>query len=136
MKYLLDTQLVLWTLFDQERIPSPILGIFEDQSAIKFVSGVTLWEISLKYSLGKILLDGLKPELIQLKIEESGCQMHSIQNQELSTYYQLPKKENHKDPFDRLLIWQSILNDFTLLTTDSSFKSYLEDGLKLLLTRK
>ena len=132
MRYLLDTQLVLWVLFEPERIPSTILGVFTNRTAIKFVSGVTLWEISLKYSLGKILLNGLSPELIQVKIEETGCQMHSIQNQELSTFYQLPKKDNHKDPFDRLLIWQSIVNDFTLLSADSSFESYLEDGLKLL----
>lgn len=132
MRCLLDTQLVLWTLFEPERIPSRILDVFKDRAAIKFVSGVSLWEISLKYSLGKIILNGFSPDLIQEKIEETGCQMHSIENQELSTFFQLPKKENHRDPFDRLLIWQSILNDFTLLSTDSLFDSYTEDGLKLL----
>ncbi len=132
MRYLLDTQLVLWTLFEPERIPSRILDVLKDRAAIKYVSGVSLWEISLKYSLGKIILNGLSPDLIQGTIEETGFRMHSIENQELSTFFQLPKKENHRDPFDRLLIWQSILNDFTLLSTDSLFDSYTEDGLKLL----
>lgn len=132
MRYLLDTQLVLWALFEPERIPSRILDVFTDRAAIKFVSRVSLWDISFKYSLGKIILNGLSPDLIQAKIEETGCQLHSIENVELSTFFQLPQEENHRDPFDRLLIWQSILNDFTLLTTDSLLDSYTEDGLKLL----
>jgi PIN domain nuclease of toxin-antitoxin system len=51
----------------------------------------------------------------------------------LATYYQLPKKDNHKDPFDRLLIWQAISNGYTLITQDKKIEQYRPDGLQLVL---
>jgi len=48
------------------------------------------------------------------------------------TFHKLPKKENHKDPFDRMLIWQAIINNFMLISKDNSMKQYKELGLNLI----
>ena len=95
------------------------------------VSGISLWEISLKYSLGKLELFGTNPDEIYQKIPESGFDIIPVENDILSSYYKLPKKEDHKDPFDRLLIWQAINNDFILITIDKTIEKYMKDGLKI-----
>ncbi len=131
MKYLLDTHYVLWTLFEPTRIAGEIKKIFEDNTITKYVSGITLWEISLKYSIGKLKLVGTNPYEIYKKIEESGFKLLQLENRLISSCYKLSKKENHKDPFDRMLIWQAITNDFILITNDKQIKQYIENGLKI-----
>jgi len=116
MKYLLDTHYVLWTLFEPTRIDVEIKKIFKDNNITKHVSGITIWEISLKYSIGKLELEGTNPYEIYEKIEESGFKLLQIENYLFSSYYKLSKKNDHKDPFDRMLIWQAITNDFILDT--------------------
>lgn len=55
MIYLLDTHYVLWSLFEPDKIGVPVRQILENARDSKLISGVNLWEISLKYSLGKLM---------------------------------------------------------------------------------
>ena len=132
MKYLLDTHYILWTLFKPEIIKSKIKEILENDKDVKYVSGISLWEISLKYSLGKLELEGTNPTEIHEKIIESGFTIIPIEDEQFSSYYKLPKKENHKDPFDRMIIWQAISNNFTLISNDTKIQQYIENGLKII----
>ena len=100
---------------------------------MKIVSGINLWEISLKYSLGKLVFEDTSPNQVYEKIVESGYGIVAIDNRDLLTYYLLPKKDDHKDPFDRLLIWQAIQQGYTMLTADRKFAHYAKDGLKLVI---
>ncbi|MCL2156000.1 MAG: type II toxin-antitoxin system VapC family toxin, partial [Leptospirales bacterium] len=54
-----------------------------------------------------------------------------MQENEAITFHELPLKENHKDPFDRMLIWQAITKNMIMISKDGLFKQYKEDGLKL-----
>lgn len=131
MNYLLDTHYILWTLFEPERIGKKVRHIYEDEEMTKHVSGISLWEISIKYSIGKLDLFGTNPDEIIQKVKESGFELLNVKNDQFASYYQLPKKEDHKDPFDRMLIWQAIANDFTLLSRDIRIMQYVENGLKI-----
>ncbi|HEY2648947.1 MAG TPA: hypothetical protein VGI38_07120, partial [Puia sp.] len=62
MRYLLDTHYLLWAMADSKRVSGSILDIISDPDQEVFVSTISLWEISLKSSLGKIKISGLKPE--------------------------------------------------------------------------
>ncbi len=135
MKYLVDTHYILWTLFEPGKIKKEIKEILEDKNKIKLVSGISLWEISLKYSLGKLVLEGTNPDEIKDKICESGFILLPVDNDEFSSYYKLPRKENHKDPFDRMLVWQAITKNITLLTNDKKIEQYVENGLKIITGR-
>ncbi len=132
MIYLLDTHIVLWTLFDPAKLSDPIKKILSDPGTKKIVSGINLWEISIKYSLEKLDLGNINPDELLISIKESGFEITEIPHQILTSYYKLPKKENHKDPFDRMLIWQSIESGFTLLSHDEKLKQYISDGLMLI----
>ncbi len=131
MNYILDTHYILWTLFEPSKINDTILKIFKNANDSKVVSGISLWEISLKYSLGKLELFGTNPNEIYEKISESGFDIIPIKNEIFASYYKLPKKDNHRDPFDRMLIWQSINENFVLITKDKTIEQYIEDGLKI-----
>jgi len=132
MNYLLDTHYVLWSLFNPELIRNSILQILEDEQSTKYVSGINLWEISLKYSLGKLELEDSNPDEVFTSITESGFEVAEADAQLFSSYYKLPKKDGHKDPFDRMLVWQAINSDYTLISNDLKLKAYIDDGLKLL----
>lgn len=133
MIYLLDTHIILWSLFEPKNIINNVRTILENDSDIKLVSGVNLWEISLKYSLGKLELGGIHPSELFEALLESGYEAAALENRLLTTYYQLPQKNDHKDPFDRLLVWQAISNGYTLITQDKKIKQYGADGLKIVL---
>lgn len=133
MIYLLDTHYVLWSLFEPDKITGRVRQILESDDDSKLISGVNLWEISLKYSLGKLELGGTNPSELFDKLLEAGFEVTELKNRLLATYYQLPKKDDHKDPFDRLLIWQAIANGYTLITQDKKIEQYRTDGLKVIL---
>jgi len=132
MRYLIDTHYLLWSLFEPEKITKRILNIFLNEEDEKYVSGINFWEIALKFSLGKLELDGLNPEQISEVSMETGYHVAALDYKIFASYYKLPKKENHKDPFDRLLIWQAIQNNYTLLTRDGKIEQYVSDGLKVI----
>ncbi len=132
MNYLLDTHYVLWSLFNPELITNSIIQILEDEQSTKYVSGINLWEISLKYSLGKLELEDSNPDEVFTSITESGFEVAEVDAHLFASYYKLPKKDDHKDPFDRMLVWQAINSDYTLISNDQKIKAYIDDGLKLL----
>ena len=132
MNYLLDTHYLLWTLFEPEKIKEEIKKILEDEKSTKYISGINLWEISLKYSVGKLELEDTNPDEIFEILIKSGFEILEVNSLLFSSYYKLPKKENHKDPFDRMLIWQAINNDFALISNDEKIKQYINNGLKLI----
>ena len=133
MIYLLDTHYLLWSLYAPEKISDPVYNVLENEHDTKLLSGVNLWEISLKYSLGKLDLGGTNPSELFDTLLKAGYEVVALESHLLATYYQLPKKDDHKDPFDRLLIWQAISGGYTLITQDKKIEQYRADGLKILL---
>ena len=134
MIYLLDTHYVLWSLFKPDEIAQPVRQILENDTDTKVISGINLWEISLKYALGKLELGGTDPSEILDRVLEAGFTVAELDSHLLATYHQLPRKDDHRDPFDRLLIWQAITEDYTLITHDRAIEQYRTDGLRLLLS--
>jgi PIN domain nuclease of toxin-antitoxin system len=112
LNLLLDTHVLLWRLNDDKRIPRNILKLIENDSNSIFVSAASAWEISIKKALGKLRapydLDGAirLSDFVHLPV--------SIPHAILAG--QLPL--HHNDPFDRLLIAQSIIEGLTLVTRD------------------
>ncbi len=131
MIYLLDTHYVLWSLFEPSKLPESVRQILENDTDTKFISAVSLWEISLKYTLGKLDLGGTDPGKLLDVLLEAGFEVAELESRLLATYHNLPRKADHRDPFDRLLIWQAISSGYTLLTQDKDIEQYRADGLRL-----
>jgi len=131
MIYLLDTHYLIWSITDTKKIPKHIKEVIADYSNRIFVSTVSLWEIALKYSLGKLQVTNLKPGELPGECSQMSFEIIELTSKESSTYHQL-KTTYHKDPFDRMLIWQAIQNNYTLISADVHIKKYKSEGLKLI----
>jgi len=130
MKYLIDTHVLLWVLFEDEKLSKKAKAAIKNPHNEIYVSMISYWEISLKYGLGKLTLKGITPDILPEKAKEIDVDTLTITEEEVSTFYQLPKL-NHKDPFDRLIIWQAINKNLPLISRDKPIKDYQQFGLKV-----
>lgn len=129
MNYLADTHVLLWTILSPKKISKKVRNIANDSDSVKYVSIITFWEISLKFSSGRIDLGGFKPDNLPSIAKDTGFEILGLDTDTVTSFYKLPKLKN-KDPFDRMLAWQAINKDYLLITKDSDFSSYLQYGLK------
>lgn len=129
MNVLVDTHYLLWTLVEPDRLDRRARDIIENDVDTKYTSPVTFWEISLKYALGKLELDGITPEQTLSAAIESGFHVLPPYAEVAAGAHRLPKLAGHRDPFDRLLIWQCIQAGYTMLSWDRRFDDYVRFGL-------
>jgi len=130
MNILIDTHYLLWSFIDTSKIEKRIFEILMLEENDIYYSQASLWEISIKYTLGKLSLEGITPEDLYQEIKNSQLKCRRFMNDELISFYQLPIE--HRDPFDRIMIWQAIRSDFYLLTRDGQAERYEKHGLKIL----
>jgi len=130
MRYLLDSHVFLWTLFAPEKLSKNAKETIIDIESEVAVSVVTFWEISLKYALGKLDLINITPDALPPAAEEAGIDILPMTLQDAAGFFHLPKLA-HRDPFDRMIIWQAIQQRMTLVSKDRSFKDYKKHGLKI-----
>jgi len=123
MRYLLDTHVLLWMRENDPRLPKakwePIF--FGGQHEILF-SLVSIWEISIKRSIGKLKLDGATEDFARTLATEHGFQQLPLELHQISRTEKLPM--HHRDPFDRLLIAQAIELSATAVTNDPNWRAY------------
>lgn len=119
MRILLDTQVLLWALTGHARLPSSVRGLLSSGEAESSFSLVSIWEIAIKRSLGKL---GFDADLIAETAEADGYACLPIRLPHLRSVQALPW--HHRDPFDRLLVAQSISEPMLLLTTDEALADY------------
>ena len=131
MKYLLDTHVFLWTVFTPDKLSGKARRAIEDPDNLIYVSTITYWEISLKYALGKLLLTNVLPDALPDISRQMDFETMNVDDQTASTFYKLPG-DLHKDPFDRLVVWQAISQNVVLITKDKKLSSYKGLGLKTL----
>ncbi|MDP2637440.1 MAG: type II toxin-antitoxin system VapC family toxin [Candidatus Levybacteria bacterium] len=129
MNYLVDTHVFLWAISAPEKLSKKAKSLLLDVDSAKYISLITFWEISLKFSTGKIDLKGGLPESMPFMAKSVGLEVLSLDIDTVSSFYKLPKLIN-KDPFDRMLAWQAISKGFNLLTKDQGFTVYKDYGLK------
>ncbi len=130
-RYLLDTHVVLWILFDVDKIPISTLEIIKDIDNEIFISAASFWEISIKYNLNKLDINNFNVSELPKIFTEQGYKIMSISSNETATLWQL-KLDHHKDPFDRILIWQAITNNFIFISNDINMSPYKMEGLRLM----
>lgn len=105
MRVLIDTHALLWYLQGDANLSNLALAAIEDKHNDVFVSIVSLWEIAIKLGLGKLELQ--RPfENLEADLQRLGIKILPIAFAELEIYVSLPL--NHRDPFDRILIAQSL----------------------------
>lgn len=116
--FLLDTHTLLWWFTDAEKLSPVAFDIISDGSHDIFLSSVSLWEIKIKQSLNKLTL----PSQFKETLERQDFLPLSMSWEHAYGIGQLPSI--HKDPFDRLLISQAMIEKLSILTKDIKFQKY------------
>jgi len=132
MRLLLDTHILLWLIFSPEKVPVHSLAILKNPDHQLYMSSLTCWEISLKYGLGKLTLEGITPNEIPMLAKQMGIEVLPLSTSVLASVHQLVGVEGHKDPFDRALVWSAISEKLTLVSCDQKLSAYQAEGLSLL----
>jgi len=122
MKLLLDTQILLWFVNDDLQLNDHLKDLIEDKNNTIYLSIASLWEMSIKYNLGKLKFESSYQEFVELEIIQSCINLLDIKVNHLYVHSHLPSY--HKDPFDRLIIAQSIAENIPLISVDSIFSQY------------
>ncbi len=131
MKLLLDTHSFLWALHAPHLLSASGRTALQAPANSVHVSVVTFWEISLKAGLGKLSSKGVTPHEYPALAGESGWIIHPLAPGLAASAGRLPRPTDHRDPFDRLLIWTAINEGFALVSGDDAFSAYAPHGLKI-----
>lgn len=121
MKVLLDTHLLIWWEANHPRLPATVTQWVRNEAEMVFISRASLWEIAIKVSIGRLKMDIAK---FSDNIEKHGFVWLDIKNEHLLAVASLPLFDDHRDPFDRLLVAQSQIEPLVLLTADSKLARY------------
>ncbi len=116
--YLLDTHIFLWSLDEIKRLTKEVVNILKDPRNHIFVSVATAWEISIKNKKGKLPLKTTLEECFR----KSNFEILDIQLAHVLNLEKLPIL--HRDPFDRLLVAQAIVEKLMIITEDEKIKKY------------
>ena len=123
--------MLLFALADSKRLSASAANFLRDRQNEVFVSVVSFWELSLKVSLGKLSLTGVSPDQLPGYALSMGFTLLPLAADTACTFHQLPKIGKHRDPFDRMLVWQAIREDLALVSPDRAMSAYEACGLSL-----
>lgn len=119
--YLLDTHVILWHMTDDVQLPEQFKQLIENESHTVYISHVSLWEMAIKASIGKLELLAPFPQL-KLSLDKQGFHLLPFDYGVYETLLNPPF--HHKDPFDRMLIAQAMVLGCPLLSVDKIFSQY------------
>lgn len=122
MKLLLDTHTFIWWNSNSSKLSKRALELCSNRNNNLFLSLVSIWEITIKSQLGKLSLNESLTEIIEKQQKVNNLQILPIDLNHILALHDLPL--HHRDPFDRLLISQAILENATLISRDSVFQYY------------
>jgi PIN domain nuclease of toxin-antitoxin system len=124
MNFILDTHTFIWFIEGSSELSVTARKKIEDVKNTSHISVASLWEMSIKFNLGKLTVKGSPFKTLIDDINANGFQildinfLHLVENVNLDSH--------HRDPFDRLIVAQAIIEDMNIIGRDIIFDSYLK----------
>jgi len=122
MKLLLDTHTFLWFIIGNPNLSVNARALIEGQANEKYFSIASLWEVAIKVSIGKLVLSAPFDTLIPQQLSVNGFELLNLKVPHAAALIKLPF--HHRDPFDRLLIAQAMVEQMHIVSIDSTFDAY------------
>ncbi|MBE8189500.1 MAG: type II toxin-antitoxin system VapC family toxin [Candidatus Thioglobus sp.] len=129
MKYIVDTHIFIWLIRSAEKLTPQQLQVLKNASDNIYIVNISFWEIAIKHSVGKLDLFGFAPDELPKVAQELNLKIIDINSQTMANSYKLQQIPKHNDPFDRLLIWFCIENNYTFISADNKLNAYQKQGL-------
>jgi PIN domain nuclease of toxin-antitoxin system len=127
MNILLDTHTLIWFIEGSKELSQKARNLVADIDNPCFASAASIWEIALKQSIGKLELKNPFEKLSALMWENS-IDILPIRFEHAKKIIGLPF--HHKDPFDRIIIAQALVEEMQIISKDEQFDNYLDDNTK------
>lgn len=122
MRLLLDTHTFMWFVNGDAELHSHARGLIEDTENERWLSIGSLWEMAIKASLGKLVVGPAFTEIVRTQVAGNAISLLPVQPSHLDTVKTLPL--HHRDPFDRLLIAQALVEGLDVVGRDQAFDGY------------
>jgi len=122
MKLLLDTHTFLWLNDDVDRLSKTVQSLFNEGGQHFYLSMASAWEMQIKNQLGKLELSVTVEDMIYQNQQENHLQLLPIDLSHIAQLRHLP--QHHKDPFDRIIIAQALVENMMIVSADKAFSEY------------
>ena len=122
MNYLLDTHSLMWFLSGDVQLSARARQLMEDEDNELFLSVASLWEMAIKFSLGKLTLEQSFEQMFPQQLDRNSISVLGITLDHLKAVCNLPF--HHRDPFDRLIVAQAQVERMAVISTDAMLDRY------------
>ena len=122
MNLLLDTHSFIWFMEGSTKLSKTARALIEDPDNITLLSVVSLWEIAIKDSVGRLNLDKPFASLVSQILDEEEFDLLRLEVPHILMVNQLPL--HHRDPFDRMLVAQALVEQVSVVSIDPAFDAY------------
>jgi PIN domain nuclease of toxin-antitoxin system len=122
MNLLIDTHIFIWMALEPARLPTTLRAGLEESSHQIVLSTASLWEMQIKYQTGRLNLPAPAQVFVEMQVLLRDIQILPVYPQHVWAVDALPY--HHRDPFDRLLIAQAIVEGYSLASADAVFQQY------------
>ena len=122
MKILWDTHTFLWFVNGSPLLSSFARNLIESPTSVNLLSMASVWEMAIKHSTGKLSFSQPFEVFVPQQIALNGIEVLGIKQEHVNVIATLPL--HHKDPFDRLLVAQCIVEQIALISVDAAFDAY------------
>ncbi|HLP90405.1 MAG TPA: type II toxin-antitoxin system VapC family toxin [Nostocaceae cyanobacterium] len=120
--FLIDTHTFIWYITDNSRLSSQVLDLINDENNQIFLSIASIWEMGIKHGLGKLTFTMPFEMFLTQQLSINDFSVLDIKISHIITVSQLPLY--HRDPFDRMLIAQAVVENITVISADTVFDAY------------
>jgi PIN domain nuclease of toxin-antitoxin system len=128
LNLLLDTHVALWAIVDSPKLPQKARDLILSSKTTVWVSAASLWEIAIKHSLGRGDMPVSGQDALRY-FQESGYRFLAVESEHAVAVEELPA--HHQDPFDRILVAQSLVEPMRLMTHDPLMARYSDTIIKI-----
>jgi PIN domain nuclease of toxin-antitoxin system len=122
VRLLLDTHAFLWFIAGSTQLGSGARAAIEDPSSERLLSAASIWETAIKISIGKLTVGSPFETFVVDQMRANGIELLGILPKHCAIVVSLPF--HHRDPFDRLLIAQALVEQVPIVSADASFDAY------------
>jgi PIN domain nuclease of toxin-antitoxin system len=122
MRVLLDTHILIWFVLDSPQLSVRVKRLIEDENNEKLLSIASIWEMAIKQNTGKLSFGLPFKEFVEQQLNINSIDLLHINLDHIDVISTLP--QHHRDPFDRLIIAQAIVEDIPILSIDGAFDAY------------
>ncbi|MEC3879737.1 type II toxin-antitoxin system VapC family toxin [Parapedobacter flavus] len=124
MEILLDTQILIWFQLNHPNLKDATTELITDRKNTIYVSDISLYEITIKQTIGKLSDFAIDISDIITVGKEDGFNFIPLSHETIATYADVPLHDNHRDPFDRMIIATAKAHGLAIVSTDEKFEWY------------